>query len=61
MKRSVVSRTLRQKKRHTKTNAYTQLTLTNEDTHEKIDEIAEFPNTAVWAKTIVRIDIWGDF
>ena len=35
---SVVSRTVRQKKKHTKTNAYTQLTLTNDDTHEMFDE-----------------------
>ena len=39
---SVVSRTVRQKKRHTKTNAYTQLTLTNDDTREMLDEKAEY-------------------
>ena len=42
VKESVVSRTVRQKKRHTKTNAYTQLTLTKDDTHEMLDEKAEY-------------------
>ena len=37
---SVVSRTVRQKKRHIKTNTYPQLTLTNDDTHEMLDEKA---------------------
>jgi hypothetical protein len=41
-KESVVSRTVRQKKTHTKTNAYTQLTLTKDDTHEMLDEKAEY-------------------
>ena len=36
----VEERTVRQKKRHTKTNSYTQLTLTNDDTHEMLDEKA---------------------
>ena len=52
-KESVVSITLRQKKRHTKTNAYTHFTLANEDTHEKIDEIAEYWETAICAKVLL--------
>ena len=39
---SVVSRTVSQKKRHTRNNPYTQLTLTNDDTHEMLDEKAEY-------------------
>ena len=35
-----VEESVRQKKRHIKTNAYTQLTLTNDDTHEILDEKA---------------------
>ena len=42
VEKSVVSRTVRQKKRHKKNNAYTQLTLTNDDTREMLDEKAEY-------------------
>ena len=42
LKKSLVSITLSQKMRHTKTYAYTQLTLTNEDTRVKIDEKSEY-------------------
>ena len=50
---------LRQKKRHTKTNSYTQLTLTNQDTHDNLDEKAEFPNIAVWAKPLIEYTYGG--